>query len=142
MFLEKPPVIVGLRAGASTRNGGKARQSRPRETAALCPPVPIKCPLEEVVDLSQHECTAAAAARTTTKAASINAVSPLGGTVSEAYTCEQIKGSASGSQAEVLVRAGESLNAVLTWCVVVCRGYDSCLQRRPEADAACGCVQT
>jgi hypothetical protein len=34
-FLEKPPVIVGLGAGASMRNVGEGRQSRPRETAAL-----------------------------------------------------------------------------------------------------------
>jgi hypothetical protein len=65
----------------------------------------------------------------------------LGGTGSEACTCEQIKGRASGSQAEELVRAGESLNAVLTWVVVVCRRCDACLQCRPEAGAACGCVQ-
>jgi hypothetical protein len=72
------------------------------------------------------------------KPPSINAVSPLGGTGSEACTCEQIKGSASDS-AEVLVRAGESLNAVLFWVVVVCRRCDACSQCCPEAGAADVC---
>jgi hypothetical protein len=116
--------------------GGVSRVAQGR----LLPFAPVVCPLEAVVDVSQHECIAAT--RSAAKAAQHHTVSPLGGTVWEGCTCDRIKGIASDSQAEILSELAkasmQSWSGVL-WCVAdVMHAYSAAL-RQPLLADVCKC---